>query len=190
MLGNVVFAAILSGTAMMLAAGCGQTDFDAALGATLEQVDRIRNDDSLEPQEKRDQLAELLGVADASNSDLRGAVIINGLLQEERLANQFGGDPGRDLLSSAFDKVSDDRLDEMSPDEVQAYGDATEVTTYGDAEAQAIADFFSESAITSRAELEDFLDDATTELPPAIDATNLREVFVTTSLQDVRDKLP
>jgi hypothetical protein len=175
MLRNLLFATALSGITLMLAVGCGQTQFPAALGATLEQVDGIRNDDTLEPQEKRNALAEF-GI---------DPVTINGLLPDERLANQFGGS-----LSSAFEKVSQDRLTELTPDEVQYYGDATEVTTYSDAEAQAIVEFFNDNEIDSRAGLEDELDSPETELPAAIDETNLREVFVNTSLEDVRDKLP
>ncbi len=174
MLRNVLCATILFGTTLSLAVGCGQSEFPAALDATLEQVDDIRNDESLEPQEKRDALAAF-GI---------DPVTINGLLRAERLANQFGGD-----LSSAFEKVSNDRLSEMTPDEVQYYGDATEVTTYGDAEAQAIVELFADNNLNSRADLEDFLDDPATEVPAAIDEANLREVFVDTSLQDVRTKL-
>jgi hypothetical protein len=172
---DLLLATTLTGISMLLAAGCGQTEFPAGLDATLEQVDRIRNDDALEPQEKRDALAAL-GI---------DPIIINGLLQAVRLANQFGGD-----LSSAFDKVSTNRLSEMTPDEVQYYADATDVTTYGDAEAQAIVDFFKDNSVDSRGGLEKLLDESATEVPAAIDETNLRDVFVETSLDDVRDKLP
>jgi hypothetical protein len=175
MLGKLAIATTISGMTLMSVVGCGQTEFGAALDATLAQVERIRGDESLEPREKRDALAEF-GI---------DAVTINGLLQAERLANQFGGD-----LSSAFEKVSNDRLSEMTPDEVQYYGDATEVTTYGDAEAQAIVALFVDNNLDSRADLEGFLDDPATEVPAAIDETNLREVFVDTSLEDVRAKLP
>lgn len=171
---NLDLMMTLTGVSLTLAAGCGQTEFSAALGTTLEQVDRIRNDDSLEPQEKRAALAQF-GL---------DPVTINGLLQQERLGNQFGGD-----LSSAFDKVINEQLTEMTPDELQFYGDATDVTTYNDTEAQAIVDLLNDNNVNAPGELEDFLDDPATELPAAIDEANLRGVFIDTSVDDVRDKL-
>jgi hypothetical protein len=176
-------ATLVTGLSMSLVAGCGQTEFDDALGVTLEQVDDIRASGALTPQEKRDALAAY-GLS---------PVMINGLLQDERLANQFGGD-----LSSAYDKVVNHQLTEMTADEIQYYGDATDVTTYDDEEALAILHFFAdegidgvgEEGINSRKELEDYLDDSATGLPPEIDETNLRGVFITTSLSYVRDKLP
>ena len=175
MLRTPLAVTVLAAIVMTLAAGCGQTTFDDALGATLEQVDYIRGSGTLEPQEKRAALAEF-GI---------DPVTINGLLQTERLANQFGGD-----LSSAYDKVANDQLDQMTPDEVQYYGDATDLTTYSDAEAQAVVDFFNENGIESVDELETALDDPTIGLPTTIDETDLRGVFIDTSLDDVRDKLP
>ncbi len=162
------------GMGVLLAAGCGQTYFPDALDPSLEDVDRIRQSETLEPQEMRDALAD-------SGID---NVTINGLLQEVRLGNQFGGD-----LSSAYNKVMEDQLSEMTPDEVQFYGDATDQVTLDDAEAQAIVDFFNDNDIDSLTELEEFLDDPTSELPAGIDETNLRSVFIDTSTDDVRDKL-
>ena len=174
MLRNLILTTTLAGLSAALSAGCGQTEFPAVLDATLEQVDTIRDDESLEPQQKRDALAEF-GIDPPT---------INGLLQEQRLANQYGGD-----LSSAFDKVADDQLAAMTPDEVQFYGDATDVTTYDDAEAQAIVDLFNDNDLDSRDALEDFLDDPASEVPGTIDEAHLRDVFIDTSLDDVRDKL-
>lgn len=162
------------GMGVLLAAGCGQTYFPDALDPSLEDVDRIRQSEKLEPQEMRDALADY-GIDN---------VTINGLLQGVRLGNQFGGD-----LSSAYNKVRDDQLSEMTPDEVQFYGDATDQVTLDDAEAQAIVDFFNDNDIDSLTELEEFLDDPTSELPAGIDETNLRSVFIDTSTDDVRDKL-
>lgn len=177
---------ILVGIGLTLAAGCGQTEFSAALDASLQAVERIRNDNSLEPQEKRDALANELNL---DPNDPNTDALINGLLQGEPLANQFGG-----TLSSAFDKVThvdDARWTDLTPDEVQFYGDAADVTKYADAEAQAIVDFFNDNATINTSDgLEDFLDNPANELPAAIDETNLRAVFIDTSVNDVRDKLP
>lgn len=171
---KLVPATILGAIGLIWATGCGQTVYDDALPPTLEQVDEIRNSSTLEPQEKREALA-------AFGLD---PVTINGLLQGERLANQFGGS-----LSSAIDKVSDGRFSEMTPDEVQYYGDATDVTTYADVEAQAIVDFFNDENVDTVEDLEAFLEDPATELPAEIDEVNLEEVFINTSLSYVRDKL-
>jgi hypothetical protein len=145
---------------------------------TLEQVNLIRDSDTLTPQEQRDALAEY-GL---------DPVTINGLLSSIRLANQFGGD-----LSSAYDKVVNDQLSSMTPDEVQYYGDATDEATLEDAEAQAIVDLFQdlfpEDTADWQTELEEFLDDPANELPAGIDELNLRSIFVDTSTDYVRDKL-
>jgi hypothetical protein len=171
---NLFLTTMLIGVGLMLAAGCGQTDYPATLNATLQEVDEIRNSSTLEPQEMRDALAAF-GI---------DAVTVNGLLWKVRLANQFGGD-----LASAYDKVVNDQLAEMTPDEVQFYGDATDEVTLDDAEAQAIADFFRDDSIDSLTELEDFLDDTANELPTGVDEENLRAVFIDTSTDDVRDQL-
>lgn len=157
-----------------LALGCGQTEFPDALDPTPNEVGDIVSS-SLSPQEKRDRLAAM-GVDD---------VTINGLLADERLANQFGGS-----LQDAIDKVAAGRMFDLTPDEVQYYGDATDITTYADEEAQAIADFFAEHAIGTPDDLQAFLDDPARELPEAIDQQDLEAVFITTSIDDVRDKLP
>lgn len=168
-------ARTLTAIGLALAAGCGQSSFDAALAPSLEDVGAIRDDESLEPQEKRDALTDL-GI---------DAVTINGLLENVRLANQFGGG-----LSSAYDKVVNEQFSEMTPDEVQYYGDATGQATYADAEAQAIVDLFNEHDIDSPSELQDFLDDPLIALPTAIGESTLIAVFITTSPDGVRDELP
>lgn len=150
--------------------GCGLQSPPASVGADLTQVDRIRNDMNLMPQEQRDALAAL-------GFD---AVEINGLLNTQRLANQFGGD-----LESAYRKVVGNTLNALTPDEVQAYGDATNVTTYTDAEAQRIATFFAANGITSTDDLGQFLDDPTHALPTGIDEQNLRDAFVDFNPDDV-----
>jgi hypothetical protein len=162
--------------AVLLAASCGQDYFPDALDATLTQVDEVRNSDTLEPQEMRDELADY-GI---------DPVTINGLLVGIRLANQFGGD-----LSSAHEKVDDNKLSQMTPDEVQFYADATEQTPeeLSDAEALAIAELFRGNDIDSQTELEEWLDNSANELPAEIDEDNLRGVFIDTSTDDVLDEL-
>ena len=179
---TLLLATALTGMGVIVTAGCGQTYFPDALDATLEQVDLIRNSDTLEPQEMRDELAEY-GI---------DPVTINGLLSGVRLANQFGGD-----LSSAHKGVDENRLSEMTPDEVQYYGDATdelkpddaEQVDLGDAEAQAIVDLFRNNDIDSVAELEEWLDQPANEVPLGVDEENLRSVFIDTDTDDVRDEL-
>lgn len=154
---------------------CNPINFDAALNTTIEDVDEIRNDAGLSSQEKREALAEL-GIDD---------VTINGLLQGERLGNQFGGD-----LVSAFEKITGDRYSDLTPDELQVYGDATGLTNYSDAVAQEIADFFVEEGINSSDELEAALDDPETVLPQALVEDNLRDIFVEFDPDDVLATLP
>lgn len=186
----------LASVGVLMAAGCGQPWYPNALGATLEQVDLIRNSDTLEPQEKRDELARLLGIEDPNDPNSAGAVLLNGLLQGERLANQFGAEYSPPLLS-AYNKVNDNEHRRMTPDEVQYYGDATDQTTLDDAEAQAIADLFRElfpeGTLDDETDWQDllteYLDDPATELPPEIDEVNLRSVFIETDPDYVRDKL-
>lgn len=155
-------------------AGCGLQSSPAGLGTDLTQVDRIRNDADLSPQQRRDALAAL-GI---------DPVTINGLLGAERLANQFGGD-----VESAFRKISGGSLNTLTPDEVQAYGDATNLTTYADAEAQLIATLFAERGIRSADELMNLLDDPAGALPTGIDEQNLRDVFVDFNPEDVLDNI-
>ena len=166
---------VLAATAALVMGGCGARSFSSELPANLDEIDAIRDDDTLSPQQKREALAAL-GI---------DPVTINGLLRDELLGNQFGGD-----LQSAFDKVTADQLDQLTPDEIQAYGDATGVTSYGDDEAARIARFFQDESIRSRDDLENWLDDPQNILPDGIDEQNLRGVFVDTSPNDVIDDLP
>jgi hypothetical protein len=161
------FAAVIS--------GCGATDFDDALPATLEDVNAIRNDGALEPWEKRSDLAAL-GFDE---------VTINGLLAGERLGNQFGG-----TLSTALDKVVAERFTELTPDEVQLYGDATDQSTYSDDEAQAIVWLFGDYDINTPDELQAFVDDPASQVPDEVDEEILVEVFINTDPDDVRAELP
>jgi len=157
------------------AAGCGQTVFPAALGVILDDVISVRDDDNLTAQEKRERL-EAMGLT---------PVLINGILQGERLGNQFGG-----TLETAYEKVVAGRLSDMTPDEIQHYGDATGVTEYSDEQAQAIADLFADKNIRTPEDLAALLDDPTEAIPASISADDLQTVFVDTDPSNVLERLP
>lgn len=151
-------------------AGCGQTDFEADFGVSLEMVQEVIDDEELTSQETREALAAL-GIDE---------VTINALLRADRVANQFGGD-----LRSAFLKISGGRFGELTPDEAQVYGDATQVTEFSDTEAQAIVDFFVEVGVNDADALQTLLDAPGFQIPTGIDDVNLREVFVDFDPDDV-----
>lgn len=152
-----------------LAGGCPPENYPYLAPATLRAIDRIRNDDDLGPQEKRTQL-EALGLS---------PVTVNVLLQDERLANQFGG-----TLRTAYTKVVAPNYRALTPDEIQIYGDeASAVDTtlsveLTDAEAQAIATFFKDEEISSADDLAAFLEDSANEVPEVIPDGVLRSLFV------------
>ena len=166
------------GAAFLLNAGCGQTYYPDALDISEGQVNAIRNSETLEPQEMREALADY-GISE---------VTINGLLASVRLANQFGGD-----LQSAYDKVVGGQLAEMTPDEIQFYGDATEATTITDSDAQSMVDFFEDNEIDTIDELQAFIDpddDGTpNDVDESVDEQDLWDVFVDTNTDDVLAKL-
>lgn len=155
--------------------GCNRTDFPDYLPANQTQVNEIRNNSGLTAQEKRDALVAL-GFDDLT---------INALLKSERTGNQLGG-----TLRTAYDKVVNGQYDQMTPDEVQLYGDATAVATIDDATAQAIVTLFRDQSITSKSDLQTFLTDPARDLPDTIDATTLTEIFVNFNPNDIIDKLP
>lgn len=134
-----------------LAVGCYPEDFPATTNATLEDANRVINDADLNVQQKREQLASL-GLSPSA---------INALLNDERTGNQFGGD-----LRTAFNKVTGGRFTELTPDEVQIYGDeASAISTddeldveFTDDEAIDVTRLFNDIGITNRAALEAFLD--------------------------------
>ncbi|MFN0136214.1 MAG: hypothetical protein ACKVS9_08875 [Phycisphaerae bacterium] len=161
--------------AAMIAAGCGLEESPFSIGVNQTQVNRIRTDATTTGQEKREAL-RALGIDDLT---------INAILRDTRTANQFGGD-----LRTAFNKVVGGTLSEMTPDEVQIYGDATAVTTFSDSQAQTILDFFVDAAIDTRDDLEQVLDDDQIALPSTINEDNLRGTFVTFDPNDLIDDLP
>ena len=160
-------------------AGCGVNNdlLPAAEPEYLQRVNAIR-DGSGTAEQKRQDLMDV-GITDP--------VILNGILRGERVGNQFGG-----TEESAFEKVVDERYTDMTPDEIQLYGDAaveagTDFSaTINDVQAQAMADFFRSNSINSPDELQAFLDDPANEVPAAITATDMRTLFVDVDPQDVR----
>ena len=155
-------------------AGCGLRRFEHSPGTFLENVEDVRTDASLTPQEKRDSL-RAMGLSDE---------IINGVLREERLGNQFGGD-----LRTAIDKVLDSQLASLTPDETQAYADATEAPQVSDADAQQIVNLFEEVGLDSVTELEAFLDVPNQDVP-GVDEEVVRTIFIDTPITDVIAQLP
>lgn len=168
---------IRSGPAILLGAilGCGQFNFESDLPITLEDLNALRSDTSLDPDEKRFALEDL-GI---------DPVVINGLLRDQRLANQFGGN-----LTSAYGKVTAGTFSDLTPDEIQYYAETAADITYSDAEAQVIANFFADTGINDASALESFLDDPASFLDPDIDDQNLRAVFVDADPDDVLLELP
>lgn len=174
-------SAVLLAAAALLAAGCGRSDFPNAFPTTLEEVDRIVDDEDLTAQEKREALEEL-GITPS---------VINALLADERTGNQFGGD-----LSSAHDKVSGGRFSELTPDEVQLFADAAREIEDGpnfdleDAEAQAIVTFFVENGVNTADELEAVLDNQGIELPDEAPEGVFQELFIDFDPNQVLPQIP
>lgn len=154
-----------------LVSGCPPEDFARALPPSLEQIDEIRNDSVLTPNEKRVAL-EALGVP---------ASTINALLRAERLGNQYGGDP-----RTAYVRVKAPHLTHLTPDEVQIYGDlassvddADELdVTLSDTEAQAIVTFLAANALDAPADLAAYLETPGNEVPSTIPEGVLELLFV------------
>jgi hypothetical protein len=164
-----VLNGIVLGSVVLLG-GCPPENYDGLADATLAQVSAIVADTSLRPYEQRDALAAL-GFS---------PVTINGLLTGVRLGNQFGGN-----LRTAYDKVTGEQLDTLTPDEVQIWGvTATNVgedldyDSLTDAQAQAMSDFLADNALSTPEKLEAYLDDETNYVPAAIPDDSLRDLFV------------
>jgi hypothetical protein len=168
-----VRALLMSLTTAAALAGCGVTDIPGAVDTPLETVTQIVADTGLTSQEKREELRDL-GFSD---------VLINGLLDADRLGNQFGGD-----LESARDKVIAETIDTMTPDEIQAYGDAIG-PQFTDPVAQILSDTFRDEALNSQDAIEAWLDDPVNELPSSVNVDDVRTVFVDSDPDDVIDDL-
>jgi len=167
---------------LALATGCEPTLVDA-LSPTMKDIDPIVTDTSLSPQEKRQRLADL-GLP---------PLVINALLRNERTGNQFGGD-----LRSAYEKVTGGRLDELTPDEVQIYGDEAESVaggqdfTLSDKQAQAVVDLFRQEGIKTPQNLADFLDDPLNAAGVSADVPQdtVLALFVDFDPSELVDRLP
>lgn len=161
--------------AVLLLTACGAQDLDTFLGTTLDQVDDIRNDVTLEPQDKRDALAAL-GIDE---------VTINGILRSEQFGNQFGG-----TLTTAFNKVVNGEMATMTPDEIQIYADETGAGTFSDDAGQKLTNFFADNGITTRESLGEALDDPTIEFISGLSEETVRAVFVDFDPDDLIEALP
>lgn len=161
--------------AVLLLTACGAQDLETFLGTTLDQVDDIRNDTALEPQEKRDALAAL-GI---------DPVTINGILRSVQFGNQFGG-----TLTTAFNKIVNGEMTTLTPDEVQIYADETGAGTFSDDAAQKLVRFFADNGIWTRESLGEALDDPTIEFVSGLSKDTVRAVFVDFDPDDLIEDLP
>jgi len=154
-----------------------------AVPPDLQDVTRIRDNADLTAQQKRAQLADL-GLS---------TTLINAVLQDERLGNQYGGD-----LRTAYEKVTDGRLNALTPDEVQIYADEASDTDSGftydltDEEAQAIVSFFKNNRIATQDDVSAFLDDPakSVNISKDIPENSLRDLFVDFDTSKLIEKLP
>ena len=175
--------AIIGIATLALLLGACDVQLRNAFPATLKDVDEIRDNSSLTAQEKRTALVAL-GFS---------PTVINALLTDERTANQYGGD-----LRSAYDKVKGERFTELTPDEVQLYGDgAGDVDdgisfTLTDEQAQAIVDFFQNNSVAIRNELIAFLEDPikAATISSKIPANALNDLFVDFDPDALLESLP
>jgi len=155
--------------AMLMIAGCPPEDYDAVAPATLAEIDLIRNDADLTVQEQRTQL-EALGLS---------PLLVNALLQDQRLGNQYGGD-----LRTAYGKIVEPDLSGLTPDEIQIFGDEASAlddeleVALTDEEAQAMVIFFDQYHLSTPAELDTFLAESPGSVPGKIPDGVLQALFV------------
>jgi hypothetical protein len=160
--------------------GCDR-QFPNQFPASIQEVDQIVKDTDLTPQEKRERL-ESLGLTPA---------VINALLRDDETGNQYGGD-----LTSAFAKIVQGRLNELTPDEVQIYAEAARETpggptvTFSDAQAQLVVDLFVDNGLRTLAQVGAFLSNTSNELPKDLTRDSLTRLFVDFDPNNVRGQLP
>ncbi len=166
---------------LTLAIGCEISSFPNSVPASLEDVNAVRDDADLTAAEKRAEL-ERLGI---------DTFTINAILTDDRTGNQFGGD-----LESAHAKVSGQRLNDLTADEVQIYADAAseedssfsfEIT---DEEAAATVNLFVENKIDSTDVLSTFINDPSNVIPVVIPEDFLNNVFLDFDPSLLLDQLP
>ncbi|MBK8913250.1 MAG: hypothetical protein IPM64_01385 [Phycisphaerales bacterium] len=160
--------------------GCGLEFPPDAVGVNITEVNRIRADTSLSTQERREQLREL-GLSDST---------INGLLRNERTGNQFGG-----TLRSAYDKVKGGLFTQLTPDEIQFFGDAARTAggpnfTLTDPQAQAISTFVRSQGLNTSDDVAAFLGDPNNVVPDTVPAGVMQQLFVDFDEDEVLDQIP
>lgn len=171
--------AVLAGLAVGLI-GCDR-EFPAQYPTSIQEVNEIVSDTDLTPQEKRQRL-EALGLTPA---------VINAILRDDETGNQYGGD-----LTSAFAKIAQGRLNELTPDEVQIYAEAAgeapdgPTVTFSDDQAQLVVNLFVDNALRTLDEVEAYLSDTSSELHEDLNRDTLIELFVDFDPNNVRDQLP
>ncbi len=164
-----------------LAIGCEISSFPNSVPVSLEDVNAIRADSDLTAAEKRAGL-ERLGI---------DTVTINAILVDDRTGNQFGGD-----LESAHAKVSGQRLNDLTADEVQIYADAASdedssfIFDSTDQEAAATVNLFVENNIASTDALSTFINDSSNVIPAVIPEDFLNNVFLDFDPSLLLDQLP
>jgi hypothetical protein len=163
-------AAVALSCVALLAGGCPPETFPDLVPATLAEITRIQAEDTVRPQDQREEL-EALGLSPST---------INALLRDKDLGNQFGGD-----LRSAYLKVVEPDFQALTPDEIQIYAAAATTLqsslgiSFTDVQAQDIVDFFSSADLSSPEELAAFLEATPEFVPSSVTAANLQSLFVT-----------
>jgi hypothetical protein len=166
---RIIAAAALC-CASLLVVGCPPEEYSDLVPATLAEITRIHDDDTLRPQEQREQL-EALGLSPTT---------INAIQQDKTLGNQFGGD-----LRSAYLKLVKPDFQALTPDEVQIFGAAATSLqsslgiNFTDVQGQDIVDFFATADLSSPDELSAYLDATPAGVPSSVTAANLKALFVT-----------
>jgi hypothetical protein len=174
-IGLVVLAGLAAGLI-----GCDR-QYPAQFPTTIQEVNEIVNDTDLTPQQKRERL-EALGLT---------PVVINAVLRDDETGNQFGGD-----LTSAFAKIVQGRLNELTPDEVQIYAEAASEApsgpnvSFSDDQAQLVVNLFVDNELRTLAEVEGYLSNESNELHGDLNRDRLTELFVEFDPNNVRDQLP
>ncbi len=166
---------LLAGFALLWAAtlltGCPAENFQNKAPPTLQDINLIVKNTALTPQEQRTQL-EALGLSDST---------INAFLSSQQYGNQFGGTP-----RTTYDKVVGSAFTQLTPDEVQIYGQGASASdpnqqlsvSLTDNEAQAVVDLFHDFNISSKDALSAWLDTPGNTPPSTIPTGVLRAVFV------------
>jgi hypothetical protein len=168
------------GLVALVLTGC-PTTFENTLPPLLTDVATVRDSTTLTSQQKRQRLVDM-GLTPE---------VINGILVDERTANQFGGD-----LRSAYLKVTNAEFASMTPDEVQLYddaagaADATAALNLTDAQAQAIVDVLVTNNIQTKDDMTAFLDNANNVIPAGVPSGSLKTIFVDFDPSKIADKVP